>query len=246
MIEVEPRQLLSKLAFGASATDLATLTRIGGDRWTAEQLEPSAEDDCQGRIAAARWRLKYRVPNPSFDAAAPEKAPQFIEVDEDRPVSVIDQPMQEHWQVVEKNQPGPERSYFRQAVAVATVLRAIHGRWQLRELLVDFWHNHFNVNAAGDALVAVSLPSYDRDVIRAHVLGNFRTFLEAVASSTAMQIYLNNRSSRGGAANENFACELFELHTLGRPAYLNALYSRWRDVPGASQGKPQGYIDQDV
>ena len=49
--------------------------------------------------------------------------------------------------------------------------------------------------------------------------------LEAVAQSAAMQVYLNNRSSRGGAANENYARELFELHTLGRPAYLNALYN---------------------
>jgi hypothetical protein len=67
-----------------------------------------------------------------------------------------------------------------------------------------------------------------------------------VAKSAAMQIYLNNRSSRGGAANENYARELFELHTLGRPAYLNALYNRWRDVPGALDRRPQGYIDQDV
>ncbi len=70
--------------------------------------------------------------------------------------------------------------------------------------------------------------------------------LEAVATSAAMQIYLNNRSSRGGAANENYARELFELHTLGRPAYLNALYNKWREVPGAKEGHPQGYIDQDV
>jgi len=100
----------------------------------------------------------------------------------------------------------------------------VHSRWQLREPLVVFWHNHFNVNAAGQALVAVSLPSYDRDVIRAHALGNFRTLIAAVAKSATMQVYLNNRTSRGGAANENFARALFELHTLGRPAYLNALY----------------------
>ncbi len=139
-----------------------------------------------------------------------------------------------------------ERSFLRTAVACATAIRAVHSRWQLREVLVDFWHNHFNVNAVGENLVAVALPTYDGEVIRRHALGNFREMLEAVAKSAAMQIYLNNRSSRGGAANENFARELFELHTLGRPAYLNALYNRWRDVPGALDGRPQGYIDQDV
>ena len=80
----------------------------------------------------------------------------------------------------------------------------MHSRWQLREVLVDFWHNHFNVNAVGDNLIAVALPTYDNDVIRRHALGNFREMLEAVAKSAAMQIYLNNRSSRGGAADENY------------------------------------------
>jgi len=70
--------------------------------------------------------------------------------------------------------------------------------------------------------------------------------LEAVATSTAMQYYLSNHSSRAGAANENYARELFELHTLGRAAYLNDRYDRWREVPGAEAGHPEGYIDQDV
>ena len=59
-------------------------------------------------------------------------------------------------------------------------------------------------------------------------------------------VSLNNRSSRAGAPNENYARELFELHTLGRQAYLNAVYDRWRQVPGAEKGHPAGYIDQDV
>jgi uncharacterized protein (DUF1800 family) len=57
---------------------------------------------------------------------------------------------------------------------------------------------------------------------------------------------LNNRSSKTGSANENFARELFELHTLGKGVYLNALYSDWKSVPGALNGAPEGYIDQDV
>jgi uncharacterized protein (DUF1800 family) len=39
---------------------------------------------------------------------------------------------------------------------------------------------------------------------------------------------------------------LFELHSFGRESYLNDHYDRWRDVPGALEGKPVGYIDQDV
>jgi uncharacterized protein (DUF1800 family) len=120
----------------------------------------------------------------------------------------------------------------------------VHSKCQVRELLCDFWHNHFNVNAAEQA-VAAGLPAHDA-TIRANALGNFRTLLEAIARSPAMLVYLNNRSSRAGAPNENYARELLELHTLGRPNYLNALYNRWREVPGAADGQPAGYIDEDV
>ena len=231
---IDPRTAFNKLAFGPSSAERHDIAKTNLESWLAQQLKPPAEDDCQARIADTHLRLKYT-----------SKIPE-AEVDEERPVSVIDEPIDQHWKVIEKNMPGQERTFLRTAVAAATLIRAVHSRWQLREVLVDFWHNHFNVNAVGENLIAVALPAYDRDVIRHHALGNFREMLEAVATSAAMQIYLNNRSSRGGAANENYARELFELHTLGRPAYLNALYSKWRKVPGALEGHPRGYIDQDV
>jgi uncharacterized protein (DUF1800 family) len=232
--EVDPRVALNKLAFGPSAAERHDIAKTGVESWLVQQLKPPAEDDCAARIADTHLRLKYTSKTPE------------AEVDEERALGVIAEPIDQHWKTVEKNMPGQERTFLRTAVAAATLIRAVHSRWQLREVLVDFWHNHFNVNALGDNLVAVALPAYDRDVIRRHALGNFREMLEAVATSAAMQIYLNNRSSRGGAANENYARELFELHTLGRPAYLNALYNKWRKVPGALEGHPQGYIDQDV
>ncbi len=232
--EIEPRLILSKLAFGPAVDDVEDVSKGGAEDWLTSQLKPPLRDDCAARIDDMRLRVRYV--NTVYQA----------EVDEDRPLSVINQPIEDSWKVVDQKKPPQERMFSRTAVVAATLLRAVHSRWQLRELLVDFWHNHFNVNAVGDPLVAVALPEYDRDVIRHHALGNFREMLEAVATSTAMQIYLNNRSSRGGAANENYARELFELHTLGRPAYLNELYNKWRDVPGALDGRPQGFIDQDI
>jgi len=35
-------------------------------------------------------------------------------------------------------------------VEVATIIRACYPKWQVRELLVDFSHNHFNVNIDAD------------------------------------------------------------------------------------------------
>src|ERR1035438_2717845 len=65
--------------------------------------------------------------------------------------------------------------------------------------------------------------SYERDVIRPHVLGHFRDLLLATAQSPAMLFYLDNWQSRGPGPtpktkqglNENYGRELMELHTLG-------------------------------
>ncbi len=112
-------------------------------------------------------------------------------------------------------------------LAEGKLYRAIYSNRQLEEELVDFWFNHFNVfmDKGPDRLM---IGSYERDVIRPHVLGHFRDFLEATASSPAMLFYLDNwesvapnmvrrpmgnRPQRG--LNENYARELMELHTLG-------------------------------
>ena len=110
---------------------------------------------------------------------------------------------------------------------------------------IGFWRDHFSVYGY-EQNVGAFLPHWENQVIRKHAFGNFRQFLEATATHPCMLYYLNNKSSRAGSANENYARELFELHTLGRQAYLNNLYAQWRDVPGAQQGRPNGYIDQDV
>jgi len=76
----------------------------------------------------------------------------------------------------------------------AKMLRAALSERQLEEVLVDFWLNHFNV-FAGKGQVRQYLTSYERDVIRPHVLGNFGDMLRAVARSPAMLFYLDNWQS---------------------------------------------------
>jgi uncharacterized protein (DUF1800 family) len=110
-------------------------------------------------------------------------------------------------------------------------------------VLVDFWHNHFNVHAWDDSYASSTWAHYDRDVIRAHVLGNFRQMLEAVATSTAMLYYLDNYINQAAGPNENYARELFELHTLGAENYLGV--GDQNTVPGYPSN-PLGYVDDGV
>lgn len=98
---------------------------------------------------------------------------------------------------------------------VAAVLRAVRGRRQLHEVMVDLWHDRFAASA-GKGSVAWHLPEYDRAAIRPHALGRFSDLLRAVTRSGAMLEYLDTRTSRAPELNENHGRELLELHTVGR------------------------------
>ncbi len=76
----------------------------------------------------------------------------------------------------------------------AKMLRAVESNRQLAEELADFWFNHFNVfyDKGADRF---SIPEYEREAIRPHVLGKFRDLLEATAKSPAMLFFLDNFQS---------------------------------------------------
>jgi uncharacterized protein (DUF1800 family) len=94
----------------------------------------------------------------------------------------------------------------------AKVFRAIYSNRQLEEVLVDFWVNHFNVDATKNVqavnspnvqnLMHLLLGSYERDAIRPHVLGHFKDLLLATARHPAMLYYLDNWESLAPGAFE--------------------------------------------
>lgn len=96
----------------------------------------------------------------------------------------------------------------------AAILRATYSPWQLRERMVDFWTNHFNIYAK-KGLSVYRKPWDERNVIRKNALGNFPDMIMASAKSTAMLLYLDQQASTAAHPNENYARELLELHTLG-------------------------------
>jgi len=239
---------LSRLCYAAHTEDAVEVSRAGFPAWVGRQLDPKTRSDADldGRLRAFKLQIKYAAgngePTPGGDTR------NWPAMDEMRTLTYLDAPIATPWALLDSKtaRPPEEQARPHHEVVAATVFRADHSRAQLYEQAVAFWHDHFNVLASDDKRIGCALPSHDRDAIRPHALGNFRDLLEAVAKSPAMLIYLSNASSRAGAANENYARELMELHTLGRDAYLNDRYDRWRDVPGASDGAPQGYIDEDV
>jgi uncharacterized protein (DUF1800 family) len=111
------------------------------------------------------------------------------------------------------------------------IVRAALSERQLREVMVDFWTNHFNV-FIGKGAERFLLPSYIEETIRPRALGRFEDLLIATAQSPAMLFYLDNAQSVAPGShppmmrrvqpermprgiNENYARELLELHTMG-------------------------------
>jgi uncharacterized protein (DUF1800 family) len=229
---------LNRLAFGPRPGDLERVHELGLEAYLDEQLAPDDADDPElaAVLAGALLPIAY------------EAYGDYPAIDERRPLSMLDASLETLWPLgsYTVDLPWPERVRPADEVRAATWLRAVYSRWQLREVLTHFWHDHFNVAIYYvDARIDATWPRYDA-LLRRSAFGNFRTLLEEVATSPAMLYYLNNTTSRTGPANENYARELFELHTLGAEHYLNDRYTSWREVPGATEGLAAGYIDDDV
>jgi uncharacterized protein (DUF1800 family) len=74
------------------------------------------------------------------------------------------------------------------------LLRAVHAQGQLREVMSDFWFNHFNVSLTDDDCRRF-VASYESQAIRPHCMGPFLNLLQATAHHPAMLYYLDNAYS---------------------------------------------------
>ena len=84
---------------------------------------------------------------------------------------------------------------------------------QLLEKMVYFWDNHFNTDYRSHFRGQYEI--YENDAFRELAYGRFVDLLTASGKSAAMMIYLNTDVNRKENPNENYAREVFELHTLG-------------------------------
>jgi uncharacterized protein (DUF1800 family) len=237
------RTALSRVTFGARDIDVQTVNATGLDAWVSDQLNPPPGDDpaLDAHLGAQTLHIAYKAPKPNQTKGT------WDAVDEDRPLTYIYASTPELWYVaknVNKAVAPAERTHIRKELAAATWIRNTHSAYQLREFMADFWHNHFNIGKAENQLATALLPAYDRDAIRPHVFGNFRTLLEANATSSSMLIYLDNWVSNSKTPNENYAREIMELHTLGEDAYLGV--GGDGEVPLGPDGVAVGFTDQDV
>jgi uncharacterized protein (DUF1800 family) len=246
MLPAKPDSLrvaLNRVTFGARDTDVITATQTGWAAWVDTQLNPPDGDDPQ--LAAF---IKAQVMPIKYAAANPEKSPggSWPAVNEMRPLNYLNADIPALWNIY-VNSGGTvsfaERLRIRQELAAATWIRNTHSKYQLREFMVDFWHNHFNVGKNENEMATALLPAYDRLTIRPNALGNFRTLLRATAMAPSMLVYLDNWASTATTPNENYAREIMELHTMGGDVYYGTTPAA--NVPKAGS-IALGFTDEDV
>ncbi len=234
---------LNRLTFGATDPARDEIATLGREAWLERQLAlPVSDAGLVDRLARARLKISYPAGEDGDGSSWPA-------VDELRPLSALAADPADLVRLVDwtpgKGMDFTERVRPATEVMAAALIRAVHAEAQLREVMTQFWHDHFNVNSTKDEFTAAFFASHDA-TLRNHAFGNFRTLLGNVARAPAMLYYLNNADSIASPANENFARELLELHTLGAGNYLNDRYDDWRSVPGAEAGLAEGYLDLDV
>lgn len=195
-------EFLEAVTFGATAKSYDELKRLGRERWLERQLslaDHSVPSSMQKTIDT------FRVSTTS---------PLDLAVDFSGRNAALRQAPE-----------GEDRAQARQAIqsdmsdiardaGIRTVFRALYAPDQLRERMVWFWFNHFNVHV-GKANLRLLVGDYEEAAIRPNALGRFRDLLGATLRHPAMLTYLDNAQNAAGRLNENYARELLELHTLG-------------------------------
>jgi uncharacterized protein (DUF1800 family) len=187
--------LLNRATYGPTAALVDEVRRVGTTAWIDAQLaaDPAADAALEQRLAVY----------PTLNMSTAELLASYPE------------------QEAGMRDPATSPARIRAELVAARIVRGVHATAQLREVLVDFWANHFNVFGS-EGPTRWTITAYERDTIRPYVLGRFEDLLRATAQSPAMLYYLDNYVSvasgtrgDGSGINENYARELMELHTLG-------------------------------
>jgi uncharacterized protein (DUF1800 family) len=203
--------VLNRIGYGARPGDVARVKAMGLTAYVDEQLQPERIDNAalEARLSefqtldmsTAELAEKYFVPamqlrrdqvlreQRAAAQAEGSRPPDEMMPNGERPAPAAPPVLSPEARMVQAGQ----QNVINELVQ-AKMLRAVLSERQLEEVLSDFWFNHFNV-FIGKGQVRQYLTSYERDVIRPHVLGRFRDLLGAVAHSPAMLFYLDNWQS---------------------------------------------------
>ena len=203
---------LERVTYGLDTATVQRFRELGRRRFLDEQLA--------GRDDKLPEAIQRQID--ALDIERTQVAQLVVdEIAEQKRINDLDNPEMKKDARKARNELGNKFAY--QATR-REMLRAIYSPDQLKEQMVWFWINHFNVFAQ-KGYVKFLVGDYVDRAIRPYALGNFRDLVLATLKHPAMLQYLDNAQNATNKINENYARELMELHTLG----VDAGYSQ-KDV----------------
>lgn len=190
--------LLNKIGYGVTEKSLNLLKEKGKEKWIIEQLDnPFLYDDSE-------IENKYKFPLNNSDLFIEYKNNDFLL----------------------SKKPTTEYYFGENGIVIRNLMQrndyAINSENRIREMMVWFWFNHFNIGVYTNSVSQMFLNDFENK-IRKNALGNFKDLLKIVSHHPSMLYYLNNFQNRFiknkndpiYGLNENYAREFLELHTMG-------------------------------
>jgi uncharacterized protein (DUF1800 family) len=230
--------LLSRFTYGAKEGDVANVVSIGLETWLAQQLTGTTEDESLNGMLSKFDAVN--LTNTEVENIYPRNGQieRFALRDGVIHKDSVNKAKSKEYRAQLKNymdQKGykPQQDLFRQFIS-QKILRATYSNNQLRELMTDFWFNHFNVSISKNQCAAY-IPAYERDIIRPNVFGKFETLLASTAKSPAMLVYLDNFTSAG--TNVVMANADDQMMSTDQAANRNKRMMKLQQVKNQKQGK---------
>ena len=188
--------LLHRFTYGPTKDLVSEVTKLGADAWFEKQLDHLALSDTEVETYLAKWDIFSYI----------HKDMNFL------------WPLAESEGDISKGQIFNMNHLSGRVLHLYSLIQQTHSDRQIFEMMVEFWHDHFNITTLGDETKDGHLDWHTNDwnkrVIRQHALSNFEDLLQASALHPAMIVYLDGELSTKEQPNENYGRELLELHTV--------------------------------
>lgn len=212
--------VLNRLGFGARPGDVERVKSIGLKRYIEQQLNPDSIPNSEIQARLKNYEILKmdtseiftKYPNPGAllrmllgNGRNNRRNQQNNSMDSEKSQADQRNERRERRQTLRKIYQEynlKPANQIMQQVQSSRIVRAAYSERQLEEAMVDFWANHFNVYSR-KAATRWYIPSYERDVIRKHALGNFKDLVIGTAKHPAMLFYLDNFQSVSPKNSQN-------------------------------------------
>lgn len=185
--------LLSRFTYGPRPGDVDEVVRMGPEAWLEQQLSGRVND---GELERRLAELPEAYTLGSEEVLAKYPRPGQIRRMAEKEGLLTEGERPDRRAVFQMLQEKGMHPFFElgNTLFAQKLLHARHSEHGLREVLTDFWFNHFNVSLSNNRCAPFIL-AYERDAIRPNALGSFRELLGATAKHPAMLLYLDNAGS---------------------------------------------------